>query len=221
MKCRRWIRWVLPLVLTALAGAASAQTGSFSISLGPDWVAVSNATPGGTVALLSAVRTPVAFTSRVETALRTGQARPGNGSFRFELEGPLPESSVWAAVDVQTGALALASPVEGAPLAFVEPLGLSSQTGTAVIAARGHPTLEFLLVRAGSGAWRAVAADGGISEGTGEADGLTSLLEPEWVALADSPASPGELLPTDLLVALDPATFELDAQVVGGLHELP
>lgn len=208
--------------LILAAPAAHGQGQGLDVQLFPDRIEVRNAAEGGSVALLSAERIPVGFSSRVTVVTRSAEDADGDGVVSIPLEEPPAESSVWLAVDAQTGRYGAVSPIEGAPFPFRTPLGLAADPGsTQVPAVDGHARLHVLLSRNGGGVWHAEGADGGLAEETGVADGRLLLIAPAWELLAGAGNPPTSYRSSDLLIALDPDTLELDARTYGGLDALP
>lgn len=211
----------------ALAGIVAlapivAHAEGLDVTLTDSGVTVGQATSGGQVVLLSVERRPVDFASRLETLVRSTADEDGDGQVTFALEAAAAEASIWLAVDAATGEFGLASPIEGAPFAFPEPLGLATAgSGGNAVGADGHTSLHVLLARPGAGIWKLLAVDGGASEDTGVADGRVLLLAPQWESVAGAPESPGDLTATDRLFAVDAAALSIDAQLYGGLDALP
>jgi hypothetical protein len=206
-----------------VASAVPAFADGLAVSLSDSDVTVGGAAWGATVVLMSAENRPVEFATRLDTSIRTAADDDRDGQVAFTLEQPAAPGSIWIAIDGSTGAFGFESPLETAPFAFPEPLGLAPPPdgGAPVVAADGHSTLHVVVVRPGTGAWKTIVVDGGLSENTGIADGRASLLQPEWEALAGAAESPGALGAEDIVFAMDPANLSVDVQLFGGLDELP
>lgn len=215
----------IPVTVVAVAtlfaaGALGAE--DLSVQLFDDRVEVAGATPQGEVALISVQCFEIGFSSRLATDEAVAVDADSDGVVTYPLDQPPAESSLWVAVDVASARFGSGSPIEAAPFAFESSLGRTLQPGGAdwVVAVDGRSHLELLLLRPGA-AWSVTWVDGGLSEGTELADGRLTLLEPAWEPLGQATEPPGALQPSDLLVALEPSTFSLDAALVGGLDELP
>jgi len=202
-------------------GALSAQ--GIGVELREDAVEVASLPTGTEAVLFSAERRPAGFSSRLITLIRTAVDEDRDGRIVFPLEEAPAAASLWLVIDLRTGRFGAASPVEEAPVAFDPPVGraIDPETGSEFVAADGHASLDLFLVRPDSGIWRVQAVDGGTSEASGLVDGRILLRDPQWEPVLGSTEPPGSLLATDLLIAVDPAELALDANLVGGLDELP
>lgn len=140
------------------------------------------------------------------------------GAARLELERPLPAESVWFAVDLASGALAVAAP-EGTDLREVAvPAGALRQALDGLDEERRY--LYVLLVRAAAaaaapeepGAWTMAVGDGAPSDGDGREDGRVSALLADLSPLGDAgPPPPAQLAPGFVLVAVDAMTLDFYA----------
>ena len=223
---RRWltlqITALAPIALFALAPPGALAQG-LAVELDETSLAVSGAGAGGQVVLLSVERRPVEFASRLETLVRSAADEDNDGQVEFPLDAPPAEASIWLAIDAATGQFGTASPIDGAPFPFPEPLGLTADpdSGGGVVGADGHSSIHLILVRPAVGAWQLMAVDGGLAEETGVADGRVALYAPQWEPFAGAPETPGELQANDLLFAVDSAALALDTRSFGGLNALP
>ena len=126
---RRWltlqITALAPIALFALAPPGALAQG-LAVELDETSLAVSGAGAGGQVVLLSVERRPVEFASRLETLVRSAADEDNDGQVEFPLDAPPAEASIWLAIDAATGQFGTASPIDGAPFPFPEPLGLTA-----------------------------------------------------------------------------------------------
>lgn len=206
----------LAAVLAPLAAAASP-----TITLAERSVALEGLTPDGRAVLFSIGQPPghlMRVTARHEEAVVADAA----GAVTVELPSPVPERSVWAVVDLESGELALTAP-EGFELREVAFPGRG--LGAARRTLRDERRfLDVLLVRpaagvpsggdaaAETGAWRRTFGDGGESDGDGTVDGVIEAPIERLRPIGDSPAAPPvELRPGDVVVAIDPITLEIYA----------
>jgi hypothetical protein len=140
-----------------------------------------------------------------------GEDADGDGIVALELEQPVPEQSVWVAVDLATSSIGLATPA-GYPLRAVElgPQAFRSGLGGAVhLLEQDKRYLKLLLVRREVGAYRATVGDGGTADFDGRGNGrLTFPLDLFEPAGAADILHPPTLRAGDVLVAIDIDSLE-------------
>jgi hypothetical protein len=202
------------LTLTPLGAAAVTPLVTFDA----ESVTVDGATPDGEVLFFSVERVPQGFYEAIDIRreVRTADAT-GLVEIRFDPE--VPERSVWAAIDLTTGELALGSPHEKGLLedpfaagAFqVDAEGLSDQVRN------DHKLVEALWARPASadgqsgGAWRLRISDGGRFDADEVADGSVSVKPSSFKPVSDEESVPERFIPGDVLVMIDPGTLEISA----------
>ena len=183
-------------------------------------VVVAGLAPGGRAALLGVGRLVGGF---MPTRVRFAEVLTADslGEVRFDSGTEPSPLSVWAVVDLATGATALAVP-EGGEL---HRRGMPSRALRQQLDGLDEDRrfLEVLLTRADSAegthdgaAWVRAFGDGGDGDDDHATDGnlriLTALLEP----LADAPAPPDRFQPGDVLVVIDPDSLEVWTASVPG-----
>jgi hypothetical protein len=155
----------------------------------------------------------------------------GDGEVRWELDREIPTASVWVAVDLASGKLALAAP----PLSPYGELALpESGVGRGEggrpdwVELDGRVSLDLFLARPGNpgtdrgidrGAWAVRVGDGGPDDDDGESDRrlVTSLARLLPVSGSPgSPGAPGHLAAGDVLVLVDPDRMEIAVRTIGG-----
>lgn len=166
-------------------------------------------TPGGDAVFWSVAREPLGYHQRV--VRRSGVVVvDALGEARFSLEdgGAVPLKSVWAIVDLESGAFAVAAPpgFRLRPLPFP---GRAFEVGAPGVVNRLRHELEslyLLVVRPGVGAWQLEAWDRGPKDRSGADDGrvLTSLEDLEPLEPA-GPDPPERFAGGDLIVVVEPA----------------
>ena len=182
-----------------------------ALSLAGGAVAVSGLAPGGQAVVFGVareVRDGVSTVVRREAVLADDD---GDGAVRLELPGEVPAASVWVAVDLGSGGLAIATP-EGSPFAQV-PLPIDglrrSQADLPDLLEAESAYVEALLVRAGQGAWSLTAGNGGTGDEDGTSDDrIRSSLE-SMTPVGGSPDAPRKYAGGDLLVVVDPNRMEI------------
>jgi hypothetical protein len=139
------------------------------------------------------------------------------GVVRLELDRPVPEDSVWFAVDFADGALAVAAP-EGTAL---REIAVPARALRAELDGLDDERrfLYVLVVRPASaaatpeeaGAWTMSIGDGAESDGDGRQDGRLRALLAGLEPLGTGPAPPERLAPGLVLVAIDAMTLDFYA----------
>lgn len=212
------------LFLLSLATAALAQPSGPAppeISFQPGSVTVEGVTAQGQVVWYSVAREVAE--DEVATIVRRSGVRvdeDGDGKVSWALEGEVPLRSIWVAVELATGRVAVATP-EGYPLRRVGWRGRGLERDEALGADRVEDLRTYadvLLVRPGEGAWRLTVGDGSEQDDDGAADGkiavaLDRMRSVEGIAEAVPPARFG---PKDVVVLVDPNRMEvvIEAQEV-------
>jgi hypothetical protein len=201
----------------ALAAAASPLAAAPSFGFFASHLTVVGVTPDSPVAVLGVAHEPRGAYQAVATCRSLTPPADREGTAVLELGQAVAPSSLWAAVDLASGALAVGAP-EGAEVRQVPLAGdaLVATTDGAVEAIRHpHRLVELLLVRPGVGAWGLRAGDGGTEDFDGAVDDAVTLLLERLEGVGDGPAFPGELLAGDVLVLLDPDRLEVATTTVG------
>jgi hypothetical protein len=208
----RMIAGVMVLGLAALP--ASAQP---AIGFEESAVVAKGVTPGGSVVLFGIARERP---GRITQVVRRDTVLPdadGDGAVRLDLGRPVATQSIWAAVDLGTGAFAVATP-DGMPRREVALPGESFRRGPrgAVEALQGaREFLEILIVRPGEGAWSLSVGDGGDSDADLQPDGSIQAALASMRPLQAAKAALDELLPGDVVVLIDPRQLEFYAATFG------
>ena len=130
-----------------------------------------------------------------------------DGIVRFELGRDVPFKSVWFAVDLATGELAVAAP-EGFPLREV-PFPARAIPALLNRIDLDRPLVEIVLVRPSVGAWAVRVGDGGDKDEDREADGTLRAALSALTPLGDSPPPPERLRASDLLLVIDPQRLDV------------
>jgi hypothetical protein len=187
------------------------------LELGENTVTVRNVPPGGGVVLFGLAHETRQFITTIVRREQILRDADGDGSEVLELAQPLAVTSVWAAVDLQSGAVATVTPA-GFPLNEFE-----LRSG-AIPAALNRveldlPMAEVLLVRPGVGAWGRRAGDGGASDRDGDTDGIIRLALAGMWSVGESPPAPERFAPGDIIVVINPQTLGFAVLPVEGPGE--
>jgi hypothetical protein len=209
------------LLGTALfAVAASGTAAPPTLTFTDDAVVIEGIGEGGRVAAFAVVRDITNFhlTFGRLDALLTDDDK--DGVVEWKLERPVPLQSMWAAVDVESGEFAVATPGDYPLRRLAVPanaLGASRREGVDALIAEWRALVEILLVRPGEGAW--VLTAGADVEGDEDDDrdnGRIATALEDLQPLGTSPPPPKRIAPKDVLVVMDPDTMELYAGQLTG-----
>ncbi len=197
----------LSMVVLLVPGALLAQTAPApSLTFEPAAVVASGVTPKGKVVWFSVAREIADFAATVVRRDQVVEDEDGDGKVRLEIGTPVPLQSVWLAVDLASGAFAVAVP-EGSLAAELPLAARNRDRGGA-----GKPAwvevqrqyLELAVVRPGLGAWALTVGDGGGADEDGAADGSITAALARMRSLGSSPAAPGLFSPRDVVAVVDP-----------------
>jgi hypothetical protein len=181
-------------------------------------VTAAGMTPGGAVVWLGMAR-------RVEEYEATFVRRHGamqadaQGQAQVPLTEAVPLQSIWAAIDLHTGAYATASPAGFAPLAIqLGPDALEVRgAGLADRLADVADYAEVLLVRPGKGAWGKAVGRGGVDDEGNPGDATFRLALDKLEALPGTATpAPVKLSAGDLVFVLHPQAMALAVVSFGG-----
>jgi hypothetical protein len=175
---------------------------------------VSGITPHGDVAIAGILREAGNYRSiKVgELSARVSDSS-GGGAVDYDLGRAIPQWSVWAVVDLASGAYVLVTP-PGYTRNDLPVAGPVGSNGAIDQVAAGHLVLDILWVRPGSnpGAWFARASDGGANDSDGSNNGKTLVAPASFAALSGAAQGPPLLAGGDVVALFDP--LEMQAAVV-------
>jgi len=200
--------------LCAVAGALLAAPCLWAvpaITLSQRIVSVSGITPGAEVAWLSVAREIEDNSARVVRRGGSVLDDDKDGTVRWEIDRGVPWQSIWAAVDLASGAVALATP-DGYPLRDVTPQHPGHGNG---LAGRqdwdvdDRAIVHLLIARPGGGAWTITTGDGGDDDASRPGDGRLVASLARLHALGAAPAPPERFNPRDIVIAIDPDRMEV------------
>ncbi len=197
------------LLLGLPAGAAAEPL----ISFGEKSLTASGITPGGKVVWFGVARQIAEHIATLVRRDRIVSDDDRDGAVRLDLERPVPYQSIWIAIDLTSGASAIAVP-EGYPLRRLE-LPVESLRGE-----EGKPDwledtrlqVEILLARPGTSgaAWGASVGDGGDRDDDHAYDGRLTASLASLRGLGQSPPEPPQKFsPRDVLVVIDPNQMDV------------
>jgi hypothetical protein len=204
-----------PSTLFAQPEASAAMTIAFE----KEAVLVSGLEPGAEVAWLSLASEPQRY--YVRDTRREGIERDddGDGTVEILLDGEVPPRSVWGIVDLSTGLFEWGAP-EGFDLQKLavpgEGAGRDNQGRLNRLLAH-RVGVEALWVRpgkgpgpgGGKGVWALTVFDGSPGDRDGAADGGVAAALDEARPLGESPPPPEQMLPGDVVLVVDPRTYQV------------
>jgi hypothetical protein len=173
-------------------------------------VVASGLTPGKQVVWFGVEhRIDAAYSADIEQYTRTGTAG-ADGTARLDLSQTLAPRSFWVAVDLDSGAYAVAGPNGYRLKKPAQPARLSSGSGAAPDEIFDDPPYVMgLVVRPGEGAWSFAGGDGGPRDEDGENNGHLSFSLAGFDSLPGSPAAPAKIIAADLWFIVDPLKMEI------------
>jgi hypothetical protein len=204
---------VFLLLTVALLLGADARA-AITVTFSAQTLHVTGITPHGDVAIAGVLREAGNYRS-----IKVGEVRArvndgsGSGAVDYDLGRAIPQWSVWAVVDLGSGAYVLVTP-PGYTRNDLPTAGPVRSNGAIDQIAAGHLVLDILWVRPGSspGAWFARASDGGTNDSDGSNNGKTLVAPASFAALSGTAQGPPVLAEGDVVVLFDP--LEMQAAVV-------
>jgi hypothetical protein len=165
-------------------------------------VVASQLTPGSKAAWFAISHDPQPYRRRISMLANVNRDDDRDGSSHFAVDA-VSNESVWIAVDLTSGQLAVASPRPELVQRSSERLA----PGQIAKIARAGDFLSWFLVRPGAGAWSLTTEDSGIDDADLTNDGKVTLTLARMQPIGDSPAAPHELRAGDILLVVDPHSF--------------
>jgi hypothetical protein len=209
------LAWAPELVRFAWAQAGPSGP---TLSVTDQSVVAAGMTPGGAVVWLGLARRVTEYEATFVRRQGTMRA-DAKGQAQLPLTEAVSLQSIWAAIDLQSGAYAAASPAGFAPLAIQLGPGALEVRGAGVAdrLADVADYAEVLLVRPGKGAWgKAVGRGGADDEGDpGDAAFRVALDKLEPIPGTTGPP-PAKLGAGDLVFVLHPQAMGLAVVTYGG-----
>jgi len=173
-------------------------------------IRITDASPGGQVVVFGVVREPHQYYAHVLTRDAIVSADAG-GLAVWASPSPIPQASVWCAVDLATGRYAIAAPPRFLHEVTELPLSALRRNGSGATDAfeLDVASARFLVVRPRTGAWTGQVSDGGPGDTDGKNDGKWHALFENVLPIGDPKKErPKHLLPHDVLVLVD--SYDLD-----------
>jgi hypothetical protein len=204
----------LALFLTtkAVGPAALAQTapgGPPALAVSAAAVVASGMSPGGKVVWLGMARKVEAYEPLYVRRHGMVQA-DAQGKAQLPVTEAVPRQSIWAAIDLKTGAYATASPTGFVPLTLDLGAEAVEVRGAALADRLVDPADygEVLLVRPGKGAWGKAVGRGGADDESAPGEEVFRLAFDKLLPVpGTTDPSPGKLSPKDLIFVIHPRSM--------------
>ncbi|MCU1347444.1 MAG: hypothetical protein JWO56_474 [Acidobacteria bacterium] len=193
------------------AAVTLAPAPAITITLATKTLTVSNVTSGGRVVLLGLNRESTHEFFNTTHYADVVQETGGTQSVTFKMPGGIATHSVWVVADIATGRYASATPAGSR----YRPLTLPVKDLVALVTRATLPGKlpDLALVRPGVGAWVVSLEDAG---GIQRRDAKTITFDlPRMRPLTGSPPAPSVLALHDLVIGIDPETFQYFTIEVG------
>ncbi len=205
MRGRWWTSsWLLAgVVLGGFATPARAQQAPL-LTVEPSGVVASGLTPRGGVAWLGVSRQGNGTYVSVELTQKQNEADAG-GLASLAFEDEVPARSIWAVVDISTGAFSVAAP-DTFPLQE-EPFEISQlgvgPGGSLDRLLAPHERLLALAARPGVGAWAVKGGDGKQGDTDGLRNGIVTLRLADFKPLLSEQRAPVTFADGDVVIWID------------------
>jgi hypothetical protein len=168
-------------------------------------VVADGVTPGGQVAWFSVAYDRAGSRNRITRRERI-DTDAGKGSVVFDLGGTVPHASIWAVVDLTTGAYAVASPGRASPpeVPFPSAALVNSSQGQPQQLVADAALVEVFVARPDVGAWVLTVRRGETLDVGHGAGNQTHVAFGSMHAVGGSQASPSQLQSGDVVIVIDP-----------------
>ncbi len=200
--------FILMGVAASVAAAPPANQDP-QLSIAGNKVVVKNLPAGATVMLfgVSVEHIPFSSSTRRYDAVLTDTDHDGTIEWTPRTK-PIPQFSVWFAIDVVTGNMGSVAPTGFTPVRFdFPPNGLKRATdGKIVRMDLFTQNLEVIVVRPGEGAWTLSASDGGTGDADAVNDGHVQIAL-STVAKSWGADAPTHFLGKDITVLVDSSSL--------------
>lgn len=205
------------------AAPEEAPSVGLDLSVEGSRIEIDGVSPSGQIILLGIAHEPLLGAFQLSTWVEGIVDEDGDALSVFDLERPVPPSSVWAALDLASGATGHVAP-DGFPIRIrqlgQEALEVDPESGRTFLRLEGSK-LRVLVIRRNAGAWSRVAYDGGVNDLAPEPDGWLRI-DPTSLLPALANQNPlDDLREGDLVAMIDLGSLEVLALRVpegGGAH---
>ncbi len=195
--------------------APAPDPSSVKVEIQADRVVAFGLTPGGQAVWFAVSKERAEWMAKIVRYDRLVMADP-SGDSAFVPDAKVSPVSVWAVVDMTTGAYAMQTH-SGMPTHLVSfpSAALKAEEGGDYSVSDSRQALEVLLVRPGEGAWRLSLADGGPDDGDGAPNRVLVPNARSFHSLMPDKAPLKGFHKGDVMLAIDPVTFDHYAGQIG------
>ena len=197
------------VVLSLASGFLAAPIGASPVlSFTSQAVRTTGVTPGGELLVIGHWKVWRDWKKSLGSRAEIRPDQEHDGIVETYLDEEIAPASIWAAVDLATGAWSVEGP-EGSPLRplTAHPLILPELSSVSLRLRLMAQTLEVYLVRPGTGAWRIPVSDGGPTD-SGEGNDGELLIDFGDGFPIDGTPEFEELAPEDVVLAFQPYRLE-------------
>lgn len=198
---------ILVVFLCAAAGAfADPRVTALTVNAQERQVRVTGITPNHQAIVFSVGIGRIGNTPALTREARALTDDDGDGAVELTVHR-LPARSVWVAVDLESGDVAVATADGSVPVALqlAENAWLAGKEHVPV----SRSYVEAVVIRPTAGAWTARLADGGARDADSLRNGISTFRLDAMQRLAGAETAPPLAQPNDILIVADPQTLEL------------
>lgn len=213
LSARSVLHALIAVALAALAhGSMAANDAPLEIALSGREVSVRGAAPHGEVLLVGYERSAATY-SRTRHRHRALFTADGAGAVKLSPQSGIRPDSLWIAVDVRSGRLAVSAP-DAAQLRHRKiPRIALRRDGSRQV--RRYVTRResayLIVVRPGEGVWELLAGDGGEGDSDANVNGRMEVSFKDLRPVGESPVAPSNLQENDLLLVFSPEDLTLSS----------
>ncbi|HEX2836055.1 MAG TPA: hypothetical protein VHW00_23825 [Thermoanaerobaculia bacterium] len=204
---------ILAALLCAAVGAvADPRVTALTVNAEERQVRVTGITPDHQAIVFSVGIGSIGNTPALTREARALTDDDGDGTVELTVHR-LPSRSVWVAIDVESGDVAVATPDGSLPATLPRPENawLAGQERVAI----SRSYVEAVVVRPAVGAWAARLADGGSRDADSLRNGISTFRLDAMQRIGGTENGPPLAQPNDILIVADPQTLEL---IVSEVH---
>lgn len=191
--------------------AVAATPQSLAMTVSDSEVKISGLTPGASVVVFSISLEPRRYASRIVRRAEVVIDEDRDRLVTIRLSGNRSIGAIWAAVEVNSGRHAVASPGGEKPRGMYEAARLVARTRPETASLQfERSAVDVLLVRPGRGAWTLRSGDGWASDDDRTSNGTLTVKFDHFVPLTAElrGTTPSKVNQGDVIIAIDPHEVE-------------
>lgn len=211
---RSRIPWAVLVTACLLkSGSPGVAADVLQLSFDDGTIAVRGATTSGPIVLIGVGQRSTRYFTTIFDRVVLLDGSNAENPFAIRLDRDIPRTSVWVAVDLQTGQSTLAAP-EGFSVPEAQ-MPLHDISPNATWLELELPIVNLLLVRPDAGAWTLYVGDGGVSDADGVQNGVIRITPSSMRNVASDEPDLERLATDDILIAIDPNRLTVMTYHVG------